>query len=247
MRCRGRDGLTGGSSVDLDGIDGTLVNVGDNGIIFNSGDKNVYFYKVDSSGDSEDSPHAIVPDTNGDNKVHKLQGIANYQTHTQALDIINAVESTASTAVLATTTFGNTKIKTRAFDKTTAEYMYMLWNALNDINTKDADLQVRLKFAFSGASLSSNGVAFTVQAHQPAEGAALGGTWGTTATIVKTGLTTSGALYTTDWTSLSVASINANSPISLKVGRYPTHASDDANGDALVFGVEVKYTRLKMW
>ena len=67
-----RTGLTGGTTSDLDGIDGNQINDADVSIVF---DTNIsYLYQLDaSSGAAESSPDIIVPDTNPGTKCWILQ------------------------------------------------------------------------------------------------------------------------------------------------------------------------------
>lgn len=67
-----RTGLTGGSTTDLDGIDGNQLNDGDVAFVFDSNTS--YIYQLDaSSGASESSPDVIAPDTNPGTKRWILQ------------------------------------------------------------------------------------------------------------------------------------------------------------------------------
>jgi len=67
MKTYSRSGLTGGTSTDLDGIDGGNLIDGDRAIVVTSGWSYIYSLDADS-GDSESSPQIIKPDINADNK-----------------------------------------------------------------------------------------------------------------------------------------------------------------------------------
>lgn len=68
-----RTGLTGGTTADLDGIDGDDVVAGDSCIVV-AGDGGspeatvVYFYTLTANGTAESSPDVIVPDANPGSK-----------------------------------------------------------------------------------------------------------------------------------------------------------------------------------
>jgi len=63
----GATGLIGGSSGDLDNIDGTNLASGDGGIVITSTAAYIYYLNA-SSGASESSPDVIAPDANAGNK-----------------------------------------------------------------------------------------------------------------------------------------------------------------------------------
>ncbi len=69
-----KTGTTGGTSSDLDSVDGANLLDGDVGFVYKSGA--VYFYELDvSSGASENDPSVITPDANPGNKRWILHGI----------------------------------------------------------------------------------------------------------------------------------------------------------------------------
>ena len=70
-----RSGLTGGTSGDLDGIDGAVLADGDSAIVVDYINTATYFYAVDAdSGVAESAPDVIKPDINAENKRWLLQG-----------------------------------------------------------------------------------------------------------------------------------------------------------------------------
>jgi len=65
--------LTGGTSDALDGIDGSVLNDGDECRVYTSSNI-LYFYRLDAtSGATEDSPDIIAPDNNPGSKRWILQ------------------------------------------------------------------------------------------------------------------------------------------------------------------------------
>lgn len=67
-----KTGLTGGTSNDLDGINGSSLNDGDVAFVYVSNIRYEYILD-DDLGESEDSPRWIVPDSNPGTKVWVLQ------------------------------------------------------------------------------------------------------------------------------------------------------------------------------
>lgn len=66
-----RTSLTGGTSGDLDSIDGAILSNGDGAIVILSGW--AYFYHLNAtSGEAESSPNTIKPDINANNKRWEL-------------------------------------------------------------------------------------------------------------------------------------------------------------------------------
>lgn len=80
-------GLTGGTSADLDFIDGADITVGDIGFVTYLG--NMYLYTVDESGGAESSPAKITPDANAGSKRWVLQGQLSLSTTTTTVDTVN--------------------------------------------------------------------------------------------------------------------------------------------------------------
>ncbi len=71
-----RTGLIGGTSDDLDGINGASLLADDACFVPLSGSNFWYFYELDStSGSAESSPDIISPDSNAGNKRWLLQGV----------------------------------------------------------------------------------------------------------------------------------------------------------------------------
>jgi hypothetical protein len=66
-RIYGATGLIGGTTGDLDTIDGADLANGDMAIVINTDNNRVYFYKMDATGSAaESSPDVIIPDSNND-------------------------------------------------------------------------------------------------------------------------------------------------------------------------------------
>jgi len=71
-----KTGIIGGTSFDLDGVNGASLNDGDYCAVFLDGTEQLYFYRLDATiGGDESYPDIIKPDMNPGSKRWLIQGI----------------------------------------------------------------------------------------------------------------------------------------------------------------------------
>lgn len=231
--------LTGGTEGCLDKIDGGALQEGDMAFGRDSTYGFCLFFLDADSGASESVPDVVAPDTNAGNKRWIRQNLYHDEYRVMWVPASAFVSKATAGAGFGTKEYATNDVNRDyyAFDKSTQEYVDIPVTFPDgwDMGT------IKAKFVWSADS-ESGGVRWGLKGAAKRDDDAIDASYGTAQEVSDTLIATGDNHITSATPAITIGGTKAaGCTVDLCVYRYPAHADDTLNADALLFGVLIQY------